>query len=76
MGELLLQRAFAQGSSEAAVTLAEMARTQGHSRRAAGLFEAAIAQGDARFLARAAVSLGRMLEHGVCVCVCTYIIYI
>merc|ERR1719253_88090 len=35
MGELLLQRAFAQGSSEAAVTLAEMARTQGHSRRAA-----------------------------------------
>jgi SEL1 protein len=64
VGESFLERAVMQGSSEAAVTLGELFHERGNTSRAVHFFQVAISQGDVVYMPRAAISLGRMYEHG------------
>jgi len=64
VGEAFLERAVMQGSSEAAVALGDIYHRRGNTSRAVYFFEVAISQGDVVYMPRAAISLGRMNEHG------------
>ena len=64
VGEAFLERAVMQGSSEAAVTLGDIYHRRGNTSRAVYFFEVAVSQGDIVYMPRAAISLGRMYEHG------------
>ena len=64
VGESFLERAVMQGSSEAAVTLGDIFHERGNTSRAVHFFQVAISQGDVVYMPRAAISLGRMYEHG------------